>query len=535
MKTYKYLAVAFTALLSFNSCDSFLSTELVDSIPTDSYYKTPDQALAALTGCYNGLDLIWSDGVSFPLASEVMSDNCMGGGGASDELSYQMIDQFDKSIAPTKASQFNANWSAYYQSIYRCNVLLKNIANVNWGTDASLKTQYEAEARFLRAYYYFDLVRLFEKVPLITEPSSAQIPQAEPSATYAQIMSDLRFASDNLPSTSYSATTNGFATRWAAESLLARAYLFYSGYYGQSEIGGETQATALAAVEDVIKNSGHDLVDDYTTLWPAASTAQGKTYAGENNKEVVFSIKYTFTGDYNGNICGNRWLIMTGMREQSVYPYGLGWGFCTIDPKLYNAYSNSDTRRFGTITAVKEEKLKFTKQANTREYTGYFLKKYSPEVDSALVSLAQKKGGAAGSNSFMVSQYQDYFVIRYADVLLMAAELGSTNAQSYFDKVRARAGLSSLPVSKDNILAERRLEFAGEGIRYWDLLRYYGQSNIAGFANALVANTSTDLLDGTNPTMSTDKIIATRGFSQIPQDEITLVGNTAILKQNAGW
>ena len=77
MKTYKYLAVAFTALLSFNSCDSFLSTELVDSIPTDSYYKTPDQALAALTGCYNGLDLIWSDGVSFPLASEVMSDNCM--------------------------------------------------------------------------------------------------------------------------------------------------------------------------------------------------------------------------------------------------------------------------------------------------------------------------------------------------------------------------------------------------------------------------------------------------------------------------
>ena len=135
----------------------------------------------------------------------------------------------------------------------------------------------------------------------------------------------------------------------------------------------------------------------------------------------------------------------------------------------------------------------------------------------------------------MVSQYQDYFVIRYADVLLMAAELGSTNAQSYLDKVRARAGLSSIPVSKDNIFAERRLEFAGEGIRYWDLLRYYGQNNLAGFANALVANTSTDLLDSTNPTMSTDKIIATRGFSQIPQDEITLVGNAAILKQNAGW
>ncbi|MBP1676458.1 MAG: RagB/SusD family nutrient uptake outer membrane protein [Bacteroidetes bacterium] len=535
MKTYKYLAVAFTALLSFSSCDSFLTTELVDSTPTDNYYKTPEQAYAALTGCYNGLNLIWADGVSFPLASEVMSDNCLGGGGTSDELGYQMLNQFDKSIAPTKYSQFNANWSAYYQAIYRCNVLLQNIEKVNWGTETALKTQYEAEARFLRAYFYFDLVRLFEKVPLVTEPTSERIPQAEPAETYAQIMSDLRFASDNLPATTYSATPNGRVTKWAAESLLARAYLFYSGYYGVAEIGGETKTTALAAVEDVITNSGHGLVGDYTTLWPAASTAQSKTYAGEDNKEVIFSIKYTLTGDYNGNICGNRWLIMTGLREQSVYPYGLGWGFCTIDPKLYNAFSATDTRKFGSAIAIDDEDLEFSKQSNTREYTGYFMKKYSPEVDEDGVSLAQKNGGAAGTNSFMVSQYQDYFVIRYADVLLMAAELGSANAQTYFDEVRGRAGLTSLAPTKENILAERRLEFSGEGLRYWDLLRYYGQSNLDGFAAALIANTSTNLLDSSHPTLSADKIKATRGFTQIPQDEITLIGNSAILTQNAGW
>lgn len=535
MKTYKYFAVATIALLSFSSCDSFLTTELVDSATTESYYKSPEEAYAALTGCYNGLNLIWSDGVSFPLASEVMSDNCLGGGGVADEYGYQMIDQFDKSIAPTKVSQFNANWGAYYQAIYRCNVLLANISKVDWSKTTNYKTQYEAEARFLRAYFYFDLARLFEKVPLVTEPTAQQVAQSTPEAIYTQIMKDLRFAADSLPAKTYTASDNGRVTKWAAESLLARAYLFYTGYYGKTEIGGETKATALAAVENVIAQSGHDLLDDYTTLWPAASTAEGKTFAGEDNKEVVFTIKYTGTGDYNGNICGNRWLVMTGVREQSVYPYGLGWGFCTIDPKLYNAFSATDTRRFGTVTAISEEKLKFTKQANTREYTGYFMKKYSPEVDAAGVSLAEKNGGAAGSNSFMVSQYQDYYVIRYADVLLMAAELGSANAQSYFDKVRARAGQTTLAVSKENILAERRLEFAGEGVRYWDLLRYYGEKNIAGFASALLANTSTKYLDSANPNLNTQNIIATRGFSQIPQDEITLIGNSAILTQNAGW
>lgn len=535
MKTYKYITAAFVGLLTFGSCSDFLTTELVDSTTTENYYKTPEQAYTALTGCYNGLNLIWSDGVSLPLASEAMSDNCFGGGGISDELGYQMLDQFDKSIAPTKASQFNPNWKAYYQAIYRCNVLIQKINNVNWGTQSSLKSKYEAEARFLRAYFYFDLVRLFEKVPLLTEPTTTPVPQAAPADTYTQIMKDLRYASDSLPSTVYSATENGRATKWAAESLLARVYLFYSGYYGETTIGGETNATALAAVEDVIAHSGHDLMEDYTTLWPTASTAQGKTFAGENNKEIVFSIKYTLTGDYNGNICGNRWLVMSGLREESIYPYGMGWGFCSIDPKLYNAYSSSDNRRFATITAVNEEKLKFTKASSAREYTGYFMKKYSPEVDESGVSLAQKNGGAAGSNSFMVSQYQDYYVIRYADVLLMAAELGSANAQTYFMKVRNRAGLSGGTVSKENILQERRLEFAGEGIRYWDLLRYYGQKNLDGFANALISNTSTGYFDSAHPSLSADKIKATRGFSQIPEDEITLIGNSAILTQNAGW
>jgi hypothetical protein len=319
-------------------------------------------------------------------------------------------------------------------------------------------------------------------------------------------------------------------TKWAAESLLARAYLFYSGYYGKTTIGNESATTALAAVEDVIAHSGHGLVTDFTTLWPAASLAKNVTYAGEDNKEVVFSIKYSSTGDYNGNTTGNGWMVMTGMREQSVYPYGYGWGACTVDPKLVAQFDQAnDNRFFASITSIAGENLAFTKAAANREYTGYYMKKYSPICD-------------AGNNplpvsNYLVAQSQDYFAIRYADVLLMAAELGSPNAVSYFNQVHQRAIPSAAAVtavSKADILAERRLEFVGEGIRYWDLLR----QGLATAAATIAANTTVSLInDGTGASQSAAtlqaNITATRGFQQIPSDQITL--SSGVLQQNPGW
>jgi hypothetical protein len=133
----------------------------------------------------------------------------------------------------------------------------------------------------------------------------------------------------------------------------------------------------------------------------------------------------------------------------------------------------------------------------------------------------------------MIGQYQDYFAIRYSDVLLMAAELGSPNAQSYLDRVRSRAGLTSVPASKENILAERRLEFVGEGIRFWDVLR----QGLSAAADIIVNNTTVSLFDdgGIKQTAEQFKtqIKATRGFQQIPDEQITLSNGT--LKQNAGW
>lgn len=525
MKKYKFITIALFAMIAFNSCSDFLTTEMTDPKKTsESYYKTPSDAFTALVGCYNGLDLIWNSG-GLPVYAEVFSDNCFGGTGATDGFGYQMMDEFNKSVSPSDNSLFSANWKAYYQAIYRCNVLLGKLDQVNWGDSIALKKQYKAEAKFIRAFCYFDMVRLWEKVPLLTVPTVANVTQTDPALTYAQIMSDLRYASDSLPANVYSSVPNGRVTKWAAEALLARVYMFYSGYYGQSSIGGETATTALAATEDVIAHSGHALVTDFTTLWPCASIAKGVTYAGEDNSEVVFSIKYSAQEDYNGNITGNEWMVMEGIRDQSMYPYQYGWGACTVDPKLYNTFTSTDTRRFASITGIVEEGLPFTQSSDNREYTGYYLKKYSPICD---------KNGVSIVSSFMIGQYQDYFAIRYADVLLMAAELGSPNAQTYLDDVRSRAGLSTgVAPTKANILAERQLEFVGEGIRYWDLLR----QGIATAASTIANNTTISYLkDGKTPPTAAQlqaNITATRGFQQIPNDQITL--SSGVLKQNAGW
>lgn len=528
MKRYRIIISALIAMITFSSCKKFLTTELTDAVQTNvTYYKTPSDAYTALVGCYNGLDQIYNSD-AIPALLEVFSDNSFGGTGTFDGYGWAMVDEFDKAVSPSDVSFHSSGWKAYYQTIYRCNVLLQNIDNVAWGDSIALRRKYSAEAKFIRAYCYLDLVRLFEKVPLVITPTSDNVPQADPEETFTQIMSDLRYASDSLPSTNYASVPSGRVTRWAAESLLARAYLFYSGYYGKSSIAGETTATALAAVEDVIANSGHSLVSDFNTLWPAASTAKNVVYAGENNPEVVFGIKYSSTDNWSGDATGNRWMVMEGIRSQSIYPYQAGWGACTVDPKFWNLYSSSDTRRFATIMSVADENLAYNKSSDCREYTGYFMKKYAMLCD---------QNGTSIVSNFQTGQYQDFFAIRYSDVLLMAAELGSSNAVSYYNQVLLRADPSATPaasVTKADILAERRLELGGEGLRYWDLLR----QGVDVAAATIAANTSVSYFqDGTaNPPTAAKleaNIKATRGLQQIPNDQITLSSGT--LQQNPGW
>jgi len=518
-------------VLALAACSkSFLDTEDLTTASEQNYYKTPKQAETALVGVYDGLQRVWSDGVALPLAAEVMSDNAFGGTGNADGFSYQMMDEFDKLRSPSDQNLFNGNWIAYYKAVYRANMLINKLAETGWqGTEAQ-KLAYEAEARFIRAYLYFDMTRLWGNVPLLTEPSNDNIPQSSADEVYKVIAEDLKFAKANLSATPYQSmdtTKLGRANKWATEALMGRVFLFYTGYYGKSDlVGVVTKAEALAGLEDVISNSGHALVPEFKNLWPAASPT---TYVGENNIETVFAIKYTFTSDYNGNSDGNHWMVMNGIREQTIPPYGLGWGGSTINPKLWNAYVDGDKRKTATIISIAGENLPFEKKTGQREYTGYYGKKYTPMADEDGNSLAVKMGGV----NFMIGQFQDYVSIRYADVLLMAAELGSAKAQQYLDDVRKRAfgaGFTSLAPTKDNIMKERRLEFALEGHRYYDLLR----QGIAVAASTIAESVTLENGGVATPkSISAGKINETKGLVQIPNTQITLSNN--VLVQNAGW
>lgn len=284
-----YLYIFCFSLLSLGSCS--LETEPITQTDTN-FYKTTDDAYSALVGCYDGMQVATgAAGMGVPVISEVMSDDCFGGTGNSDGYNYAAVDEFDIKRSPSDVDMLNGNWVAYYKALYRCNIFLTKMDQIDWQGDTALKNMYISETRFIRAYLYFEMVRLWGNIPLLTVPSSENIPQANPDDVYKVIAEDLVFAADNLPSVAYNATTSGRVTKWAAKSLLGRVYLYYTGYYGKTDLAGVvTKAQALAHLEDVVTSSGHGLLEDFSTLWPASSVDK---YAGENNRENVFSIKYT--------------------------------------------------------------------------------------------------------------------------------------------------------------------------------------------------------------------------------------------------
>lgn len=524
-------------VLGFSSCTDFLDTESKTSLFDQNYYKTVEDAEMALVGCYDGWQGV-SSGLPFYLASEIMSDNCFGATGNGDGRGYQAVDRFDILESPADANMFLDTWKNYYAAIFRCNTLLLKLEQIAWkDNDSDTRKRIEGETRTLRALFYFDMVRMWENVPLLLEPTAENVPQADPVETYSAIIEDLVFAASNIPANAYpkanAAQNDGRITCYAAKALLARVYLYYTGYYG-TEPAGITKSEALKGLEDIIGSNEYDLVGEFKNLWEAASSTpvDGEhtfetTYAGRGNIETVLSQKFNDTSDYNGNSDGNGWLKMMGLRNTDWSPYGRGWGACTVNPLLIEAYEPGDKRKAASFIDIEGEGIfdEFDLK-DQREYTGYTSKKYTP------MAYADGTSATGGLKDFQVSQSQDYIIVRYSDVLLMAAELGSDKAQTYFDKVRTRAGLSSKPATKENILNERRFEFALEGIRYYDLLR----QGIDIAATTIAAESGISVLSGgvtDKVVIKADNIKKTRGLCQIPETQITL--SKGVLKQNPGW
>ena len=482
------------------SCEDFLDSSNKTKKDSSNFPQTEADVSQLLTGVYSILGRPEPLGSLF-FVSELMSDDRLGGGG-TDDKSCKAIDQFKKDGDDT----FNNPWRAMYFGVYRSNYLLSSLDDVVWNSEES-KNKILGEAHFLRAYFYFDLARMFGEVPLMIDPEPVNIPKSPASEIYAQIATDLKTSIELLPSVKFQdidrAKDLGRVTKWAAEALMARVFLFYTGYYRTDALplndGGQvTKEQVVTWIVDCIENSGHDLVEDFRNLW-AYSYVKDYKYTADNNlewvgdgsKETVFSIKYSaLANDWNSpQQKSNQICLYSGFRNQNytkTFPFGQGWGMGTVNPKIYEDWDPNDLRRDASVLDARntDEVADFDfGGGNQQDLTCYWQKKYIPinvwtdETKTDVYNFSHELYSMTGTD-YQRDNIQDLILIRFSDVLLMAAELGAPNAQQYLDRVRNRVGLASVPVTLENIKAERRFELAFEGVRYYDLLRWHDEDLI---------------------------------------------------------
>jgi len=446
------------AVFLFSSCgNDFLEVRPVGRVLEANYYQTQDQAFEALVSVYDVLQ--WTDQSGFtmfrPLLDVASDDTHAGGSDASDQPSWVAWDEF--SMNPDLGPQ-QGFWQKYYTGIYRANLFLEKIEGID-GATPQFKSRTTAEAKFLRAKYYFDLVRLFGRVPLILKTLGSDeyytVNQAGATEVLAQIEQDLNDAIANLPET-VNGNELGRITKGAAQGLLGRAILF-----GNDD---SKMSTAVSALEAVINSSLYSLEGNFGDVFKTSNE-----FGVESVFEIVYSensiADWWMFGSGRGE--GNVGVQFVGMRDYSGPTYATGWGFCPVSLDLVN-FMQGDPRFPHTI--IDANALQGASYTPGYQNTGYFVRKYAP-----------LSANSAGDGAVPLNWSNNVREIRYADVLLMAAEAiirsggSDATAQNYLNQVRARVGLSAVSSTGNQLLEdiykERRMELACEGQRFFDLVR----------------------------------------------------------------
>nr|HPR60300.1 RagB/SusD family nutrient uptake outer membrane protein [Prolixibacteraceae bacterium] len=491
---------------------------------------------------------------------EMAGDDRLGGGSTSNR-NAQSADR----LLNCKVSTFESIWTIRYSGIFRANNAINTIDNVaNWET-ANKREQLLGEAHFLRAFFYFDMAQLFGQVPLILETYPQNLPKSTPDSIYAQIAYDLVKAIEYFPSTKYPDFELGHSSKWAAQALLARVYLFYTGFYGKTELPVANMDKALSKadivsyVEDCINNSGHDLLPDQRNLWPYTNPHTAPYYnytketalewAGDNNIEVLFALNFSNTTEFSGaghiysSGYANRIVEFFGLRKsgENCFPF-IPQGYSN-GPASYNLWTEwaadpnyaGDYRREGSICDRAVELPEYQGDpAKEVENTGLFAKKYAgcgayDEEGTMYQSYAYFYGG---QNDKQLGLTQSIIFIRFADVLLMHSELTETN--NGLNRVRKRANLPEIAYSLENLKKERRYELCFEALRWNDLRRWGDVAEIAKNQEGqpiLVRGNEERYTFGSFDFMN--RYNATKGFFKIPESQITL--SEGILEQNEGW
>lgn len=556
----KYIFIISIILFSMYGCDSMLETKDLLNKNEQNYPATEADIQASLAGIYMEMAYVdWNE----MFIGTLVSDETFGGGGPDDYQSMA-VDQ----LKMNNENMLKSTWTHYYSGIFRANKLMENMGNVQ---KLSLATKKQAlgETYFMRAWFHFSLARLFGNVPFYPTSESINRPQTTPEELYGQIAKDLKTAIDSFPVTNYTSlptTMLGHANRWAAEGLLARVYLFYTGYYQKTELplaggGAITKAQVITYLEDCINNSKHDLATDFRNLWPytnkftvedyAYTKGQGLKWLEEAglNKETVFAIKFGNIADYDNFPSGmNKLNVAYSNRGQSLqrntFPFGGGWGQGTVNTRMIEQWKieePTDPRIKMSIVDVKdpiEGIVKYEDNGWSQINETYnFIKKYTTIIawknkatKTIYPSYTNIMYGSAEAN--YIRESQDLVLIRFSDILLMHSELTETNTG--MNRVRARVGLPAIAYSLDALQKERRHELAFEGVRYFDLLRWYRKD-----AGTILQNNQQGVavLNSNVPATMNFQIQARMnecgGFFPIPTSEITLSKGTLV--QNPGW
>ena len=629
MKKYILSAAAVLSVTAFTSCNDMLDTEpRVTELTAATFPGKPGDVDALNAATYSIMSTLGGGDNSGICNNpyywwEMMSDNCYGSGGLQDNVNKSL-----HHFTTASANQYEAEFTIIYGGVSRANNQIETIDNVEW-TDAQkpMRNQLLGEAFFMRGFYNLLLTQLFGDIPLITSTVITDELQQQVSAEeviYPQIIADFVSGLNLMNEQSgYGLRGDGHANKYAAESMLARAYMFWAGFYkgvGELATGDATIALndrngeAIAQegcdkssvsksdvvnyLKDVVNSGRYKLLKDFRSLWQYSNSLllaealdeEGHSYAfikdmdpadcfdrdgnGNGNFEEIFQIQFMNASKWaiGGTYCNPRmysnylscfWGLRNGAtndngKRDKTYPFNQGWGQGTPSCNIWDDWTDAertggytDIRKLGSLIDLENELESYTYEKDDNEESGYACKKYAdvnldanPKDNDSWWKQAPGYTGSSLDNEQQGDHFEDFYLMRYADVLLMLTEL--TGDASYMNEVQARAGVPQTAYSLKNVQNERRWEFAMEGIRFNDMRRWSGaegHSESCYAAKALQAQKGKQIVclgqkankrSLEHMTCSWSKRYAdTKGFLPKPESQITLMAGK--MTQNPGW
>ena len=560
------------------SCD-IDNVENVGELASGTFPVTEDDGLAALAGIYENLNATHANPQeSFIYNAALASDDHLGGGGDNDFLM-----QAEDLLCNHGTDMTNDFYKQRYEGINRANSLIEALPSCSLEED--VRNKFMGEAKFLRAFYYYELASMYGNVPVRTVPGGELLKQGNIDDPWKQILQDLRDAVELLPAAKTADSQAGHVDKYAAEALLGRAWLFYSGMFCNGTTISDMTSTSynedaiksvelpdgttltkedvVAAIDDCVKNSGYSLVPDFRNLWAYTNrcTVEDYTYtAGQGlkwveddngiNPESMFAIKFNRLASWDTTIgyangIALHFGVRGGQKYGNTFPFGQGWGAGPVAPNLvedWEAAEPNDMRLDATVQDwTTSETYTYGGWSDFVQETDYYGKKWAPisakndNVDGGysctFENVMYPGQWIQGAENMQLNNIHDLVLIRFADVLLMQSELKKD--VTGINLVRARAGLN--PIAAYSLKAlqdERRWEFACEGIRWNDIRRWH----IAAAALEKQTNQKTywrgkpDTNKAHNGGYAA-RYNATAGFQKMPDTQISM----GTVVQNAGW